>query len=684
MLFVLNHHLDLLAFVLLVLVSTAFVTLLIKRNAAGSPLPRRMIGLVLLLIAVSVLFATNAGERERDRLIQMISGVAPTYAAILNENGLGQITPATATDNPTYLRLIDLQKRLLAVNPTVADIYTLVKTPEGKCVFLVDSETDYNQNGVIDEKREERTSIGEVYDDATFIRSMQTALSGESVFVHEIQTDRWGSWVSAIEPVRDASGKVFGVVAVDFSAERWVHSILIVRVTSLLLGLVINATVLVAGFMVYRLEAQVGLTRAAEQEAKASENRLRVILDSEPECVLVVDRDGRIIQSNPAGTNLLSRADQPLLGRRVNDVVDNTQRSTVDRRLAAVFSGTPSAFELSVLATGNDQPRIWLDVHCVALRDSGGTVSSALLVARDVTARRNAEAEKEMLQRQLVDASRQAGMAEIAIGVLHNVGNVLNSVNVSVNLISQRVSQMRLGSFAKLLELLRTHGNNLGTFVTEDPRGKCLPDFLEQLHLCYCDDQKAIASELQQLTNGVDHIKEIVRMQQLCASQTSTVRLPIDPTQIMEEAIKVNLVSMERHQIQLTRDYEADLGQLPLDKHKILQILINLIANAKRATCDLGVTRRHITVSVRHVEDGQSLEFRVRDNGVGIESENLPKLFRHGFTTRDDGHGFGLHSSANAASEMNGSLRGESDGPGAGATFILTLPLRSKSTAVAA
>ena len=181
--------------------------------------------------------------------------------------------------------------------------------------------------------------------------------------------------------------------------------------------------------------------------------------------------------------------------------------------------------------------------------------------------------------------------------------------------------------FAKLVELIDSQKVNLGEFVSNDPRGKCLPDFLSQLHSRFRDDHDQIVKELEQLTLGVQHIKEVVRMQQSCAGTSSTVLAEVDPKSIIEDAIKVNLVSMERHKVDIERIYEPDLPLMNLDKHKILQILINLVSNAKRATCDPSIVDRQIVVSLRRLNDGNTLEFRVKDNGVGIEPQNVSKIF---------------------------------------------------------
>jgi len=114
---------------------------------------------------------------------------------------------------------------------------------------------------------------------------------------------------------------------------------------------------------------------------------------------------------------------------------------------------------------------------------------------------------------------------------------------------------------------------------------------------------------------------------------------------------------------------------ITVEKHKVLQILVNLIRNAKHACDESG--RKDKQVTVRIAKGGGRITVSVTDNGVGIPPENMTRIFNHGFTTRKDGHGFGLHSGALAAKEMGGSLSVTSDGLGHGATFTLELPVAS-------
>jgi signal transduction histidine kinase len=297
---------------------------------------------------------------------------------------------------------------------------------------------------------------------------------------------------------------------------------------------------------------------------------------------------------------------------------------------------------------------------------------SALQTARDNLERRVEERTKELesIHKQLVDASRRGGMAEIASNVLHNVGNVLNSVNISTNLIVEKVKKSKTPGLAKVAELLEQHAHDLGDFITLDARGKHVPAHLRELAQCLMADQATIISELESLRRNVEHIKEIVAMQQNYA-KVGGVKEMIDVKDLVEDGMRINEGAMRRHGVEIVREYEQ-VPALNAEKHKILQILVNLLRNAKYACEESERADKRLTVRVAN--GGGSVRVSVIDNGVGIPPENITRIFNHGFTTREDGHGFGLHSGALAAKEMGGSLTAHSGGPGQGATFILELP----------
>jgi len=317
---------------------------------------------------------------------------------------------------------------------------------------------------------------------------------------------------------------------------------------------------------------------------------------------------------------------------------------------------------------------MWLAFRLIRSFAEINRVNNALQTANDVLEQRVEERTRELrnAQSELLDSARQAGMAEIATNVLHNVGNVLNSVNISADLIARKLRNSKTLGLGKAMQLINGHPDDLGHFLTEDDKGKLLPGYLNQLVGAIAQEQQEMADELGLMSKSVDHIKDIVATQQSYAGANSMTE-PLYISELLEDALRMNAGALTRHHVTVIREY-SEVPQVMGDKHRLLLILINLISNAKYAMSDLDNRSREMTLGVR-VVDNAFLEISVRDDGEGIAPENMTRIFAHGFTTRKEGHGFGLHSCALAAIEMNGHLTAHSDGPGLGALFTLQIPL---------
>ena len=317
---------------------------------------------------------------------------------------------------------------------------------------------------------------------------------------------------------------------------------------------------------------------------------------------------------------------------------------------------------------------IWLAVRLVRSFGEIKRVNSALQTANDELEQRVEERTRQLkdTQSELMDTARQAGMAEIATNVLHNVGNVLNSVNISADLVSRKLRSSKALGLGKAMNLINEHSHDLGHFLTEDEKGKLLPGYLNQLVEAIATEQQGLTDELAQLSKSVDHIKDIVSTQQSYAGANSLME-PLVVSELLEDALRMNSGALTRHHVTVIKEY-GEVPRIMGDKHRLLLILINLISNAKYAMA--GVSNHARNMTLRAMVVGESLQISVKDEGEGIPEENMTRIFAHGFTTRKEGHGFGLHSCALAAIEMNGHLTAHSEGPGTGATFVLQLPLK--------
>ncbi|MBL9127122.1 MAG: hypothetical protein JNL97_05730 [Verrucomicrobiales bacterium] len=296
----------------------------------------------------------------------------------------------------------------------------------------------------------------------------------------------------------------------------------------------------------------------------------------------------------------------------------------------------------------------------------------------EIAAKERAHAELKQTQRQLIEASRQAGMADVATAILHDVGNVLNSVNVSTALVADRLRHSRMTRLSEVASLFEQHAGDLGTFLEDDEKGRLLPAYLKQLAEALERERETLMTEVDSLGANLEHIKAVVVLQQDRARVSGIVE-SVEADELMDSALRVCVESYARHSIRLIRDYRS-VARLSVDRHRVLQILINLLTNAKQA---LERNRRDDRCVVAGIEivDGGRVRFTVRDNGIGIAPENLSRLFTQGFSNKKDGHGIGLHSGANAARELRGKLDVHSDGPGRGATFTLELPVASEVAA---
>ena len=304
------------------------------------------------------------------------------------------------------------------------------------------------------------------------------------------------------------------------------------------------------------------------------------------------------------------------------------------------------------------------------------TQTNAMLSA-ELEERKRREIEMATMHGQFVEASRKAGMAEVATSVLHNVGNVLNSVNVASSFVAESLRKSKAGNLPKLAALLQEHQTDLAHFLAVDPRGRQIPAYLSQLSEHVAAEQATVLKELSQLQNNIEHIKEIVTVQQDFARGASMVQ-SLNIRDIVEEALQIHSTMLVRHDIEVQREFE-EVPAIQTEKHKILQILINLLRNAKQACEATPVGEKRVVVRILAVPG--SIRVVVEDSGIGIPKENLTRIFAHGFTTKRDGHGFGLHSGALTARELGGSLEVHSEGLGRGATFTLDLPLNGPGVA---
>ena len=305
--------------------------------------------------------------------------------------------------------------------------------------------------------------------------------------------------------------------------------------------------------------------------------------------------------------------------------------------------------------------------------------SGIRITLSDITERKRAESLLADANRKLIDTAHMAGKAEVATSVLHNVGNVLTSINVLASTVHEKVAGSRCSGLAKAVGLIREYKDNLAEFLTSDQRGRQLPSYLEKLSDTLASEQRELLSDLISLNNNVQHANQIVAAQQSHARVQSFAE-QTDLSELLESAVTVIMASCQRHSVKVIHDIDQ-APEILIDRHKLIQIVVNLLTNAKDAVAELPVADRRIDLRAFPISS-ELVQIEVQDSGAGIEKSQLTKIFSQGFTTKKNGHGFGLHYCSLAASELGGSLTVESDGPGTGSTFTLTLPLRCTALVV--
>ena len=278
-------------------------------------------------------------------------------------------------------------------------------------------------------------------------------------------------------------------------------------------------------------------------------------------------------------------------------------------------------------------------------------------------------------QRQLLETAHQAGMAEVAVGVLHNVGNLLNSVSVCAEQIAGHGASAHAEGLRKAAALVADHRPDLAGFFSSDPRAGLLPDYLDRIAQALVRDDALARDEARQLLEKVEVIRDTIGALQSLAREgrAAVLREDIDLRTVVEAVLEIQAPLLARHGVTLRRQLGDHPLTLATDRAKLIHILVNVVKNAVEAMRSASGER---TLTVAAALDGPGrLRAVVSDTGEGIPHHNLDRIFSYGFTTKPDGHGFGLHTCALYASQLGGSLSASSRGPDRGATFTLSLPV---------
>jgi PAS domain S-box-containing protein len=390
------------------------------------------------------------------------------------------------------------------------------------------------------------------------------------------------------------------------------------------------------------------------------------LLESVYDAVLITTADGRVIKTNG----------------RAKDFFHFTRLEFLRCNILDLISGASPDLLPSTAEYLQSQRHVLIEAYCVR-RDGSffpaeitvntihiGLTQHLCFFIRNITVRKETEEALAKAQSDLVTAAHSAGMAEIATGVLHDVGNILNSVNVSSEMILKQLSAGTVNAFEKV-DAMMAEQTDVADFLSNDPKGQKVPQLISGLVKRLGKEWEELRDETRGLSDKIEMIKNVIHTQQSYAKAGLHME-PCSLPRLLEDALSIQAATLSKHAIHVERLF-APVPVVQAQRTKLIHILTNLIRNALDAMRDNGERQRELTLAIGH--DDKDVYIRIKDSGSGISEENLTKIFTHGFTTKQDGHGFGLHSCANFMTEMGGRIAVASDGPEQGSAFTLYLPI---------
>lgn len=575
---VLHNRLDLILFILLSFLLMLAMHSIRKYRGSSKGMPAGLwIVWAVLMIGTAVL-SEKSGQDEKAQIISMLEGFAPTYAQEMEKMGHDKITIRTGSGDETYLRLIEAEKRWLKMNPIVSDIYTIGRGENGEAVLLVDSETDYNHNGKFDEEREQRTKIGEPFPQQN--TRFQKALEGNVVFETTPYSDRWGTWVTVHYPIRDAQGKAYAVLAVDYDARTWVSAILLNRLS--VFGFSFMAVLILVGY---------GL---ADSILRSRDRYFRALIENGLDIVTVLDSEGLVMYESPSIFTVLGYRDTELNGKRAFDYIHQDDVPAVMETFAKIRE-TGECHSVKFRFRHKDGS--WRYLESRAMDFVGDPdVRGVIVNSRDISENVKAQHDLEMQRLTSLQHSKMASLGEMASGIAHEV-------NTPLGVIIGKIEQLR-------------------RFLAQ-PQGNSA-------------DAASHVDSIQEMVMRIAKIIRSLRSFSRNASEDPFSRALLP--HIIEDAVSICSERFKNHGIRLS---VAQIPGIPVECRpaEITQVLLNLLSNAFDA---VEAQSRDKWVSIEAVQDDNDVKILIADSGPGISPDVMERIFEPFFTTKPVGKGTGL------------------------------------------
>ncbi len=428
--------------------------------------------------------------------------------------------------------------------------------------------------------------------------------------------------------------------------------------------------------------------KKAELDLRESENRFRTIFNSVGDAIFIKDLEtGETIDANRKMCEMFGYSYQEMLRMEINVLSENHDEKALQKLRSfrdKASAGLSQNFEWRVRRRSGNA--FWVEVHMK--RAKIGDKERLLVVLHDISLRKEAEkevkelnkelekrvrvrtAQLEATQAELVEKAHRAGMADIATSVLHNVGNVLTSVSTSSQMISKVLKTPTVDRVSMANQLL------CDCFKASYPNTKNekLVRYYSCLEKSLRKERDTIRENSRRIQAKVEVIRDVIHAQQTYATrgfqkEESTL------AEVIEEALAIQKNDIINHQVKVNLNLDNN-PKIHIHKNKLIHVVVDLIKNA----CEAMPDRKQMTISTE--TDHQHVYLKISDTGRGILPEHLNRIFNHGFTTKKNCLGFGLHACANAMTEMGGVIKVESKGLNMGATFTLQFNLEKQYQAV--
>lgn len=393
---------------------------------------------------------------------------------------------------------------------------------------------------------------------------------------------------------------------------------------------------------------------------------LRSIFDLFPDYIFYKDINCRFIIANLKVVELMQAAShEELVGKTDFDFYPPDMARKFYENDQMIIKSKKAALNIEEVNYNVAGEKMYISMSKIPLINENNVVIGLYGIGRDITALRQAQL---AVKENEVRVAHETGKYEIATDVLHNIGNVLNSVNVSVINVQHVMEKSKLPGLQKANELLSHHQHDLADFITNDEKGKVIPKYLKTLELELLNEKKKVQDEIKSLQNKVDVIKNILNIQQKMArvnAHDEENRLE----EIIDFAHTILSRSLLKRDIKVIKDLDGSLRVKGI-RSKLIHVFVNLLKNAMESLVVSGTSDKHI--KIRSYPEKDKIIVEIEDNGRGIKKDMLKEIFKFGVTTRDEGYGFGLHACANTMNEIDGKISAVSEGEGKGAKFILT------------